>query len=304
MRGEATGRLRHEAGPGELPTVGDWVACAPVGDLAAIHAVLPRSSELRRGLAGGTTEAQLVAANVDVVMVVTALDRDFNVRRIERYLTQIAASGAVPLLVLTKADTCDDVARFRDAGRTVAGAGNVVVTSTVTGEGLRELRSMLAERTGALVGSSGVGKSSLTNALLGDAALAVGATGQDGRGRHTTTERGLFVLPPVDGASAVLIDTPGMRELRLFGEASDLTPVFADVTALAAACRFRDCAHQDEPGCRVREGLDEDRYRAYLKLKRELAVLEQRHDVRARADAKRLQKQRSRAARAGTKGKE
>ncbi len=299
LRGEPSGRLRHEAAPGDLPAVGDWVACVPARDPgdehATIHVVLPRTSVLRRGLAGGTTEAQIVATNVELVLVVSALDRDFNPRRFERYLVQITASGASPVIVLTKADACADADRLVSDARAVAGATEILVTSSVTGAGLAELRARIGEGTAALVGSSGVGKSSLTNALLGASThLAVGATSADGRGRHTTTERGLFVLP----GGGALVDTPGMRELRLFGDGEDLAGSFSDVETLAAECRFRDCGHEDEPDCRVREGLDEDRYHAYLKLKRELASFARRHDARARADGRKRHKVLARANRA------
>lgn len=282
---EILGRLRHASSSrDDLPAVGDWVACRsePGASDAIIHAVLPRASALRRGLAGGTTEAQIVAANVDLVFLVSALDRDLNPRRIERYLAATSASGAEPIVVLTKADACVDRDAMVDDVRAAAGGARILVTSSVTGEGLAELRrSFAGDRTGALVGSSGVGKSSLANALLDANALATGDVSGDGRGRHTTTHRELVLLP----TGGVLIDTPGMRELRLFDEV-DLEASFDDVAALALECRFRDCAHEDEPDCKVREALDEDRYRSYHKLKRELATLAVRKDARARAEQK------------------
>ncbi|CAN5781382.1 ribosome small subunit-dependent GTPase A [soil metagenome] len=287
MRAELSGLLRHESARDDLPAVGDWVAFRrEVGDHAIVHAVLPRSSALRRGLAGGTTEAQIVAANVDFVLLVMALDGDLNPRRLERYLTVVCSSGAEAIVVLTKADAAVQSDGFVAEVRAVT-RSPVIVTSSVTGDGIADVRALFeGHRTGVLVGSSGVGKSTLANALLEAPVLATGATDGDGRGRHTTTSRELVLL----STGGILIDTPGMRELRLFGDEADLAQSFDDVAALALECRFRDCAHEDEPDCGVRGSLDEERYRSYHKLRRELATVAVRKDARALSEQKRNMK--------------
>jgi ribosome biogenesis GTPase / thiamine phosphate phosphatase len=295
------GRLRHEAlAPSDLPTVGDWVALAlpEAGDgPAVIHAVLPRDSAFRRQAAGGTTVAQVVAANVDIVFLVAGLDGDFNLRRIERYVTAIWESGAQPVIVLNKADVpgAEALPDLVAEVEAVAIGVPVVALSAREGDGLEALAShLLPGRTVALVGSSGVGKSTLVNALLGEERQATGAVREDDqRGRHTTSHRELVPLP--DGA--FLLDTPGMREFALWGEGEDgggdgggLETTFADVEVLAADCRFGDCAHDAEPGCAVRaalEGgtLDPARHASWVKLRRELRAFAIRHDARlARAE--------------------
>lgn len=285
------GRLRHALD--ERLAVGDWVLCELHADRAIVVEVLPRTSVLRRGLAGGTTEAQIVCANVDVVFVVTALDRDLNPRRLERYLTAIEASGAAPAIVLTKADASVDRTEALEAVEAIAAPTQtpIHVTSSATGEGLDALRATFGDgATGVLVGSSGVGKSSLVVAL-GGGERAISGLDATGRGRHTTTRRELVALP----TGGVLVDTPGMRELRLFGDESDVDAAFADVEELARACRFRDCTHEREPDCAVRAELDAARYASYHKLRRELAALATRKDARAQAEQRRAIKVRSRA---------
>ena len=280
---EVTGRLRHEAPtPADFPAVGDWVALDE-----RIRAVLPRRTKFSRKVAWLETEEQVLAANVDVVFLVMALtERDFNPRRLERYLTTAWESGAEPVVVLSKADLCDDVPGHVAAAESIAFAVPVHVTSAVTGDGLHELRAHFArDRTAALLGSSGVGKSTLINAFVGSDILATKDIGADGRGRHTTTHRELVVLP--DGG--VLLDTPGMRELQLWTADSGLEETFGDVAELAARCRFNDCSHDGEPGCAVRaalaEGsLDHERLASYQKLQRELHRLEVRLDKRLQAE--------------------
>ena len=214
---ELSGRMRHDARTrADLPAVGDWLAIAarPAEGRATIHAVLPRRSSFSRKMAGGPTEEQVIAANVDRALVICGLDGDFNVRRIERYLTRAWDSGASPVIVLNKADVCEDVeARVAEVDW-VAGGAPILVSSAVNGQGLDALRSHLnAGITGAFLGSSGVGKSSLINALLGVERQAVQAVREDdSRGRHTTTGRELFLLP----GGGIVIDTPGMRELQLW----------------------------------------------------------------------------------------
>ncbi len=283
------GRLRHAArGPADLPAVGDWVAVRPASSGAsAIAAVLPRASAFVRKRAGETTEEQVVAANVDTVFLVSGLDGDFNPRRIERYLAAAWASGAEPVVVLNKADLADDPgARLAEAVALAPGA-SVVLLSASSGAGLDALAPWLrAGRTVALVGSSGVGKSTLANALLGDGRQAVGAVREDdSRGRHTTTCRELLPLP----GGAWLVDTPGMRELALWGDEDGADGAFPDIETLAERCRFRDCAHAGEPGCAVGAALEAGalapaRFESWQRLGRELRWLASRRDGRARAE--------------------
>lgn len=287
IAGELSGRLRHDAcGRGDLPAVGDWVAVRPGEGLAVIVRVLPRTSAFVRKMAGETTEEQIVAANVDTVFLVAGLDLDFNVRRIERYLTAAWESGANPVIVLNKADLASDLEALVAETESVAAGVPVVAVSAATREGLEGLSPwLLPGRTVALLGSSGVGKSTIINALLGEERQATGAVREhDSRGRHTTTHRELVPLP----AGAVLLDTPGIRELQLWGDASSADGAFPEITALAEQCRFGDCGHRGEPGCAVLAAvasgaLDEERLASWRKLQRELRWLATRQDARARA---------------------
>jgi ribosome biogenesis GTPase len=281
-----SGRLRHEARPGELPVVGDWVAAQlqPDQGSATIVASLPRRSALVRKRPERSSAPQVLAANLDVVLLVTSLNRDFNPRRIERTLAMIWEGGAQPVVLLSKLDLCEEAASYREQAEAVALGVPVHALSAHSGEGLDELAPYLQPaRTLALIGSSGVGKSTLVNALLGQERLATAdVRASDDRGRHTTTARELFVLP----AGALLIDTPGLRELGLWDAAEGLDAAFEDVDALAASCRFGDCGHGSEPGCTIRAAmqngtLDAERYASYLKLQRELAYEERRRDPQA-----------------------
>ncbi len=284
------GRLRHHARSREdLPATGDWVALDAGADGAAsIHAVLPRRGAFLRKAAGGATEAQVLAANVDVALIATALPADLSERRIERYLALAWESGAVPVVLLTKADLADDVDHAARAVRAVAPGVDVVAVSSVTGDGLDALgRWLRPGRTAVLLGSSGVGKSTLANRMMGGDVLRTGAVRDDGKGRHTTTHRQLLTL----AGGALLIDTPGMRELQLWTADAGLDAAFADVEALAAACRFADCAHDAEPGCAVRAAaergrLDPERLASWHRLRRELAWLATRQDEAAAAQEK------------------
>ena len=286
---DVPGRLRHRAASGaDLPAVGDWVAFGrhAQGERATIEAVLPRRTAFVRKAAGFESVEQVVAANVDVVFVVTSLVDDLNPRRLERYLALAWESGAEPVVVLTKSDLCEGIeAAVAQLGGVTFGVPAHIV-SAVTGEGIDELTAHLAGgRTATLVGSSGVGKSTLVNRLCGSERLATAGLRPDGRGRHTTTRRELVVL----AAGGCLIDTPGMRELTLWDAEEGLDQAFDDVEALAAGCRFSDCAHRTEPGCAVQAAvaagtLDAGRLESFRHLQRELRYLEIRHDARARSD--------------------
>ena len=294
----ARGRLHDEAAVGGLlPAVGDWVALHALGTgRAAVEAVLPRRTAISRKAAWHGSDEQVLAANVDVVLIVMGLDRDYNLRRLERYLTTAWDSGASPAVVLTKLDLCDELALVVDVEAVTMGVP-VLAVSNVTGEGLDELAAFLpAAQTVVLLGSSGVGKSTLINRLLGDERLATGAVRADGRGRHTTRHRELLPLP----GGALLVDTPGLRELQLWQ--GDVDEAFADVVEIAACCRFSDCAHRTEPGCAVRAAiaqgtLDPDRLKAYRKLQRELESIAARRDRRLASERKRRWRQRARESR-------
>lgn len=287
-----TGRFRHEAGgPAAFPTVGDWVAVqVPDGDgEVAIHAVLPRATAFVRRAAGDAIAEQVVAANVEVVFLVCGLDGDFNLRRIERYLAAGWESGAEPVLVLNKVDLADDVeARIAEV-EAIASGVPVVALSALGGDGIDALAPWLTPgRTVALLGSSGVGKSTIANALLGEQRQATGAVREsDARGRHTTTHRELIVLP----SGALLLDTPGMRTLGLWSDGEGVSETFGDVESFASKCRYRDCRHEQEPGCAVRRAvangsLDEERFVSWQKLQKELHWLAVRQDERLRAAEK------------------
>ena len=273
------GKLREDR-----PAVGDWVGIAD----GAIAAVLPRTSLFARKVPGEATRPQAVAANVDFVLVCTAVGRDFSPRRIERYVALAYESGASPIVVLTKTDLAEDLGADLEAAQAAAPGADAHAVSRDSGfEALRAYAG--GGRTLALLGSSGVGKSTIVNGLLGEAAQAVREVRKgDDKGRHTTTARHLFVLPE----GGCVIDTPGMRELQLWD--ADLDSTFPDIVALAAACRFGDCTHRHEPGCAVQAGADPERLESYLKLSAELAALEARKSPKAA-------KERKAAARAGSK---
>ncbi|HXF98005.1 MAG TPA: ribosome small subunit-dependent GTPase A [Gaiellaceae bacterium] len=282
-RARLPGRLRHEArGRTELPTVGDWVALeARDGSLPAIRAVLPRRTAFVRRLApegGRPGREQVVAANVDVMFVAASLGEELDPRRLERYLALVRQGGARPVLLLTKADLHERPERAEAEARALVSDVPVHAVSARTGRGLDALRSYLPPGvTGALLGPSGVGKSTLVNALVGEEVVATGEAGRDGVGRHVTTRRELVLLP--DGG--LLIDNPGMRELHLTADREALAQTFSDIAELAAGCRFSDCRHEAEPGCAVRQALAEgrlapERWRIYRALARELAEDEAR----------------------------
>ena len=296
---EVRGRMHVELGPLGWPVVGDWVAVADDDERAIIHQVLERRTAMTRRAAGSESDVQVIAANLDLVMVVTSANRDFNVRRLERYLAAVWNSGAEPVVVLNKIDLESTVEAMVEEIGAVAIGVPVVRTSALTGAGLDEVRQALAPgRTVGLVGSSGVGKSSIINALVGRELQAVQDLRRDDRGRHTTTRREFIEL----AAGGILIDTPGMRELGLADDTVGLAHLFADIAEIAAGCHFRDCEHRGEPGCAVAAAvesgaLDGARLASYHKLQREIAAAERRRDPVLGSNAKRRWKSIHKAAR-------
>jgi ribosome biogenesis GTPase len=280
-----SGRFRHDAAEGGHPVAGDWVAVQAGDGLALVHGVLPRRSAFVRREAGTAERLQVVAANVDVALIALSLNGDLNLNRLERYLAATYESGAAPVVALTKADACADLEAALAAVYRVAGEAPVIAVSAVSGQGLRELEGQLEpRRTAVLLGSSGVGKSTLVNALAGRELMATAQVrASDEKGRHTTTHRELIVLP----SGALILDTPGMRELGLVDASDGVARVFegvaAEVDALAQACRFKDCAHGREPGCAVRAALDDGRleaarFESWRKLQREEAHEREKDD--------------------------
>ena len=286
MKAAAIGALLYRAAnASELPAVGDWVAVQPTGpDEAMIHAVLPRRTAFSRRAAGEREQEQMIAANVDLALIVCGLDHDFNPRRIERYLTLARQSGADAAIVLNKADLCADPETRAAEVIRIAGKAPVVVTCARSAEGIEPIRGLIGRgRTVALLGSSGAGKSTMVNQLLGQPRQPVQEVREsDSRGRHTTTYRELIPLPN----GGALIDTPGMRELGLWVGSASVDSAFSDVTELALECRFRNCAHGVEAGCAVQAAilagkLDPERWRNYQKLHAELAWQERKNDLTA-----------------------
>jgi ribosome biogenesis GTPase len=292
-RAQLAGRLRLELEAAGLPGVGDWVVVkdAPGPDLTTvIERVLGRRTVFTRGAAGREARAQVVAANVDLVFAVCGLDADFNVRRIERYLARIWASGAQPAVILNKADICaDTAARVAEVEKHAVGVP-VHGISALHSEGIEAVRASIHDgMTAALVGSSGAGKSTLVNALLGEERMRTGEVrASDGRGCHVTTHRKLVLLP----GGGLLLDTPGMRELQLLDE-DGIDTIFGDIAALASRCRYRDCRHETEPGCAVKEAvgsgaLDAERFEHFCQLEREARANELRRDEHRRRQAERV----------------
>jgi ribosome biogenesis GTPase len=304
-----SGRLKHRAErAGELPAVGDWVVLRkrPQEDRGAIVAVLPRRSRFSRRMAGNVTDEQVVAANVDVIFIVMALDHDFSIRRLERYLLMARESGAAPVVLLTKPDVCADLPAH--VAEAVAAAGDVPVhvLSPKLNRGLEQVALYVtAGRTAALLGSSGVGKSTIINRLFGaEVRKTRDVREADSKGRHTTTHRELVVLP----GGGLMIDTPGMRELQLWDASEGVRDTFDDIEALAGDCHFTDCRHRDEPRCAVKAAVDDgripaDRVASYLKLQDELAYLARQQDERAQIEVKRRGKIGAKALRQHLKSK-
>jgi ribosome biogenesis GTPase len=292
LRGEVTGRMLYHAGaPGDLPAVGDWVVARlrPGERVASILGVLPRTTAFARRSAGGGDERQILAANMDVAFLVNALDSRFTPRRTERYLVVSRDSGARPVILLNKADLCEEAEEIAAEVRALAPEVAVHVLSAKQRTGIDAVRSYLARGvTAVLLGPSGAGKSTIINVLIG---MDIQPTGDvrdvDDRGRHTTARRELVLLPE----NGLLIDTPGLRELQLPDMPEDVSESFQDIEEIAASCRFRDCRHEEEPGCAVRKAvqdgdLDESRLGSFRKLQREQEYQRRRYDRLAQQEHK------------------
>jgi len=298
---KVSGKFRHEiSGPADCPAVGDWViASTRSGEgRATIHRVLKRKSKFSRKIAGKKTEQQIVAANVDIVFIVSSLNREFNLRRMERYVTLAWESGATPVMVLNKCDLCENAEEFRAEAEAAAIGVRIILASAVRGDGIAEIREMMRGEcqttvggasptalTAALLGSSGVGKSSLINSILGRKLLDTGEIREnDDRGRHITTARQLIIAP----GGGVLMDTPGMRELQLWDARQGIAQAFGEIEEFTALCKFRDCKHQNEPGCAVRAAVESgtlaaERLESYHKLRREERFLAGKQDAAVRS---------------------
>ena len=300
LQAEISGHFHYTAVcKSDYPTVGDWVAMRTAEGMAIIEKVLPRLTVFSRKVAGEETEEQVVSSNIDYLCIVCGLDggRNFNLRGLERYLAMTKEGGAQPVIVLNKVDLCvhrQDVLR---QAQSVGGDIPIYLVSALSGEGIRELGMSFPEGTTvAFTGPSGVGKSALINSLMGEEVQATGLQREaDLRGRHTTTHKELFFLE----GGAMVIDTPGMRELQLWGSEESLEDIFSEIYEAAENCRFRDCTHQGEPGCAVQQllvegGLDIERYQNYLDMRAELTYLESRVTEKGRLDRKNQQKELSR----------
>lgn len=281
-----SGKYRYDAvNPSDYPVVGDFVLmeCMSREEPAIIQKVLPRKSAFMRKAAGTTNVEQIVASNVDTIFLCMSLNKDFNVRRLERYLSVAWDSGATPVIVLTKKDLSNDVEDKLLEIENIAIGVPVIETSAIREDGLNQIYPYLKEhRTVAFVGSSGVGKSTLINRLLGKELIETGGLRNDDKGRHTTTHRELFMVP----GRGMVIDTPGMRELGMWSVQEGIDHTFSDIDELVGKCRFNNCTHQTEPGCAVRQAVEdgliaEERYRAYMKLKAENAYNENAADYLA-----------------------
>lgn len=297
LRAELSGSISYKSkSREEIPTVGDWVLLQVLPDekKAIIKHLLPRKSTFSRKAAVAREEEQVIAANIDILCIVSGLDEDFNPSRLERYITQAYNSGCSPLILLNKSDLIEDLSDFQMELESVLVGVPFIFLSTITGQGFDELRFILGKgKVTAFVGSSGVGKSSIVNTLLGEELLRVGDVRErDSKGRHTTTRKQLIQTQE----GAIVIDTPGMREFALWLPTDALSESFTDIRELADNCKFNDCKHLSEPGCQIRraieEGeLDEERYSDYEKLLRELKFSEEKQETRFHNNSKKRWKE-------------
>lgn len=294
--GEISGKMLHETISREdFPAVGDWVVISlrEQEKRATIHKILPRKTKFSRKIAGVTTEEQILASNIDTVFLVNALNNDFNIRRIERYLILAWESGANPVIILSKADLCNDIEDIISQVELVAIGVPIHIISSINKEGIEELNEYFKPgNTVALLGSSGVGKSTLINCLLGEEVQETQGLRNDDRGRHTSTYREIFILPN----GGLIIDTPGMRELQLWNNGSEgISEAFEDIETLSKQCFFNDCTHNKEPNCAVKSALyngtlDRNRFENYKKLQKELLFIEKKQNAMTRLIEKKKQK--------------
>lgn len=296
---ELTGKLAHHSNKDHAPKVGDWVA-VHTSDHAyvVIEGVIPRRSEIARKVAGNRTVKQVIAANVDIAFVLLALDSDFSVERLKRFLYQLSANRITPVIVLNKADKTDDLDSYIEQLDVLHLP--VIVTTATTGDGVESMLAFIKPgQTAILLGSSGVGKSTLTNQLLGrDAQKTSAVRASDATGTHTTVHRELFMLPN----GGLLIDTPGIRELQLWGTEADLDENFDDIAKLMSQCKYTNCRHGDEAGCAIRQALQDgtliaSHYASYHKMKHELVNLREKTAVKNRQSNKKSAKNIARQAR-------
>lgn len=291
IEASASGNLRHENS--KWPCVGDWVM---LRGQSVICDVLPRRTHLSRKKPGREVREQILAANIDVLFVVSGLDYDYNPRRLERYLVLAHQSGARAVVVLNKADLRSDVDAILDETRKLVSGVPVFAVSALTGSGLDMLPKQIGRgETAALIGSSGAGKSTILNQMLGeDRQRTSGVREADSRGRHTTTHRELVLMR----GGWLLMDLPGLRELQLWADPEKIDHTFAEIAELASECKFRDCSHEHEPGCAVRAAnLDEARLASYKKLRRELDFLDRKMDIHLARETKKRWKSIERAVR-------